>query len=84
MREVWWKDNPLYRPPEGAFDIQRDLIGETETGYLAADYELPSERSGFLRLVVETDAEVKIFAVFDEILPTTISSAGRCPRDGTR
>ena len=69
VREVWWKDNPLYRTPEGAFDIQRDLIGETETGYLAADYELPSERSGFLRLVVETDAEVKIFAVFDEILP---------------
>lgn len=67
--EVWWKDNPLYRTAEGAFDVQKDLIDETKTGYCAEDYELPSERSGFLRLIVETDEEVKIFAVFDEILP---------------
>lgn len=68
VRDVWWQNHPLYRTAEGAFDVHKDLIDETATGYRAADYELPAERSGFLRLRVEADEEVKIFAAFEEIL----------------
>ncbi len=69
VREVWWKNNPRYLTKEGSFDVQKDMIDETAAGYVAADYELAAERAGFLRLNVEADEEVKIFAVFDEILP---------------
>lgn len=69
VREVWWKNNPLYRTEEGAFDVKKDMLDVIANGYRAADYELPAERSGFLRLTADAEEEVKIFAVFDEILP---------------
>lgn len=52
----------------GAFNTAIDFIKETESGYFCADYELSSERSGFIGLKIRAESMAKIFCVFDEIL----------------
>ena len=69
MLEVWWKDVPSCQPVEGAFDVEREFYEATKSGYRATDYALAGIRSGFLRLEVEAEEEVTVYATFEEIQP---------------
>lgn len=68
VNDVWWKDLPLYAPQAGEFNVYNDFIAKTRAGYSALDYSLTSLKTGFIRLTVNAQTEVKIFGVFDEIL----------------
>ncbi len=68
--ETWWETYPEYALSTDHFDVHKDFIEETLNGnYIADSWVLPAELSGFIRLDVEAETEVKIFAVFEEYLP---------------
>ena len=73
----WWYKKSNYQTPQTFFNIESDFLEEVRSGYIALDYELPSMKTGFLRLDIKAEEEVKIFAVFEEILVNGVWVFGR-------
>ncbi len=65
----WWERNPNYKPKEGDFHVVNDFVEQTKTGYAYQDFNLESERTGFIRLQLQAKEETELFVVFEEYLP---------------
>ncbi len=65
----WWERNPNFKPREGDFHVMNDFVERTKAGYSYQDFDLGSERTGFIRLRLRASEETELFVVFEEFLP---------------
>lgn len=63
-----WTLRPENLPKVKDFDVEKDFLKETKTGYRFVDFMLEKERTGFLSLQIEALESATLFAVMDEIL----------------
>ncbi len=70
VKLLWWQNKPECRPFDGQFDVHKDFI-EKAKGYREIDYVLKTERTGFIKLKVNSPSGVEVFAVFEECIPQT-------------
>lgn len=67
--EPWWGQSNEFKPKDGAWEFKKGFLEIVKEGYFATDYKLDYERTGFIKLIIETDEQSDIFAVWDEYLP---------------
>ena len=67
LTKPWWGDIPEYVTPEDHFSVERDFLTLKE-GYKEILFTLPTVKTGFLSVDVESEEESDFFIVFDEIL----------------
>ena len=65
VQSPWWAKDAT----PSKFSVEEDFIEETLSGYKFIDYELPCEKTGFIKLKINTNENVKLFIAFEEILP---------------
>ena len=68
LETLWWERSRCPNRPND-FSIRENLIEETKQGYMAADYVLNRERTGFIRLEIEAEEPMQLFVGFEEYLP---------------
>lgn len=64
----WWYKKDNYKTPTSYFNIDRDFLQAVTLGFVAFDYELESIKTGFIKLEVDAEEELNIFATFEEVL----------------
>lgn len=67
VTKPWWEDIPEYVMPDGHYSIEKDFLSE-KAGYKEILFALPTVKTGFLAVDVESDGEGEFYIVFDEIL----------------
>ena len=52
-----------------SFLVEKEILEKTKQGFFFFDFCLEREKTGFIQLVVETEEETLLYAIFDEYLP---------------
>lgn len=86
---LWWQRSGACVITPDQFNVHRDFI-EKAKGYRELDFEMKTERTGFIKLIVESDEDVEVFALFEEYVPRGEDiqklikehNLTNCPQDG--
>lgn len=62
-----YMNNPAFKEINN-YDVQKEFIDETKTGYFVHDYDLKEIKSGLIDIEINSKEDGKAFVVFDEYL----------------
>ncbi|MBQ8284624.1 MAG: hypothetical protein IJX75_06000 [Clostridia bacterium] len=70
IHRLWWRNRPETKFNYPVYEVVKEFLKKTKKGcYIAHDYVLQTEKTGFILLEVDTEEETEIFVTFDEIQP---------------
>lgn len=72
----WWEDTAACVTPDGWFDIHKNFL-DLKDGYKEINFVLPTVKTGFFQVEVESAGESEIYVAFDEILHNGVLAFGR-------
>lgn len=64
-----FEKNPKNPKFEDGFNVTKDFIEKTQSGYDSETFEYEKEYSGFIRVKAEAKEECELFLIFEEYLP---------------
>ncbi|MBQ2714544.1 MAG: hypothetical protein IJF76_02815 [Clostridia bacterium] len=65
---LWWQRSGANVVTPEQFNVHKDFI-EKAKGYREIEFCMKTERTGFIKLEVEADEDIEVFALFEEYIP---------------